>query len=203
MNTSKLAVFLLLIICVSAEAQIRRVGDILVVQSWKDGTDKIADQTVKFVLTQKTRSIQRDIKGSSGKVYRLGVVPAYYSDLKGEHWKVELREVLRNIGGTKKLLSEDLLYVSKPGKEWRHEFPLEDMAAFFYPDETSGFLVNGERWAEGSTLFYPLKMVRKIKVAGFVVTLTVGELTFTPNDPKHIKKFEIIVNFANASPAAR
>lgn len=165
----------------------------LVVQSWKKGTEKIHEQTLRVELTPDRRSYTKDVSSESGKVYRLSIKPDLLNDLKGENWVVVLNEVTRTKRSKKEKIGFNLLQTRPSG--WTHEFFQEDKAGYFYPNEGNHIIVNSYPWIEGVEPLYPLKMIRQFIVDGFLVTLSVGKVVFDENAKEKIKNFEIFVKF--------
>lgn len=169
--------------------------DTVFVSSWKKGSERVHEQILRAMLNSSIRSYEKDISSESGKIYRLSVKPDLLNSLKGENWVVQLREVITNQDSGKENLGDNLLNFSGPG--WRHEFPQEDKAAYFYPNESNHVLVNGYPLIEAKESLYPLRMVRQFEVDGFLVTLSVGEVVFDETNQSKIKCFEIYIKFSN------
>ncbi len=166
------------------------------VTSWKKGTEKITEQTLRIKLTPQNPDYEKNILSYSGKTYRLLVIPDYSKSLKGRNWKVELREVYFDENGNKQILGDDLLFVERPG-EVGDNFPRENFIAYFYPNEQNRILINGMPWVEGKKPLYPLKVVRNIHVENFLVTLRTGDVKFNEKENNNIDSFEIFVEFNN------
>lgn len=195
MKNRSLLMVLLIVCLVSPGTSQSSTKNEVVVSSWKKGDETITEQILEIRLTPENPSYEEDIRSCSGKVYRLLVLPKKRS-LKGEHWKVELREVILDERKDKINLDDDLLYAERPGSIGDN-FPREDLVAFFYPNSQNNILINNVPWIEGVLPLYPVNVTRKIQVEQFLVILRGGEIRFSEMNKEKIDLFQIFVEFAN------
>ena len=170
--------------------------DEVFVKSWKKGEEKVPDQTIQVVLSQKKVGFEKEISAISGKKYCLRILKNPDKSLKGEHWRVQLREITLD-ENHKEALSEDLLFNDKPGDTGRHVFPREDLAGIFYPYREKKIAAGGIPLIEWKA-FYPTKTKRKFLVDGFFVVVKSGSVEFDEKDKTKIQTFELNIEFKNA-----
>ncbi|MBK8812833.1 MAG: hypothetical protein IPN69_19175 [Acidobacteria bacterium] len=170
--------------------------DEVFVSSWKTGNEMITEQTVQIKITPENPSYEKEVLSDSGKVYKLLIVPNYSKSLKGENWKVELREVGFDKSKNVTSLGDDLLYVERPG-EVGDNFPRGDLIAYFYPNSKNSILINNVPWIEGVLPIYPVNVIRTIQVEDFLVILRSGEIQFNAKDKVKVDLFEIFIEFTN------
>jgi hypothetical protein len=155
-----LLVFCLTIFTVSSKAQVSEVDEIIV-ESWKKGREKITVQTIKVELTSQNPEFEKEFLSISGKKYRLSIIKNPITDVKGEHWKVMLKEIASNEDNTSNICS-DLLFKSRPCETGGDYFPREDYVAYFYPYEKKKVIVNEKTSLIEWKPFYLTKTIRKI-----------------------------------------
>lgn len=158
------------------------------VKSWSKGTASIAEQRFKIVLSSKNRTYKKVLTSGSGEKFVLDIVHNPYDELDLEHWQVRLfksisRNALRN--------RPDLLAPEKnePGK---HYFQEGDGVGVLYPRlEPIVYSDKGEPMYGDGYDFYFIKTVRKIRIQGFVLVLSVGDIKFDAKNPNRVDAMEL------------
>jgi hypothetical protein len=177
-----------------AKAQVSESQEVFV-QSWQHGTEIVHNQIFRVPLSPKLPEYTTVVVGSNKK-YKLNIIHNSLSNVKTEHWKIELREIkLANDG--KEVLGDNLLTMVKPGPG-RDYFPREDLIGYLYPEkETPMVRIGGVPYVEGYP-FYSIKMTRKIRVEGFHLIASVENYQFSNTDKSKLDFLDLIIEFQNA-----
>lgn len=184
----------------SAQAQSNQAENVFV-QSWKKGKETIGKQVIRVLLNDESKGFKTDIVSKSGKHYLLTAIHNPIRGLKGEHWKVELREVIFEPGNNKEVYSDNLLTQSNLPPDYSSS--REEYVNYFYPNEEKMVIINkvpkilavGNDNSLKPLPFYLTKVVRNIKVEQFLVTLKAGNYSFTEKNKNKLNSFEIFVEF--------
>ncbi|HMU33702.1 MAG TPA: hypothetical protein PKC89_07555 [Pyrinomonadaceae bacterium] len=166
------------------------------VRSWKQGSEKITEQTLNIQVTQKNPSFRGEVEGLLGSTYRIVVCPICGKDAVCDSWRVELYKLGRIRGKKGVYESGNLLLPSKPGPGEDY-FSKEDLVATFFPDTSKIFLVNGQPWFNGQRAVYPFTAERKIKVEDFFVVLKAKNAEFIENGRREFRSMDISIEFTN------
>lgn len=169
----------------------------IIVQSWKKGSETIPNQTIRISLGPGQREYTTEFMGSSGKIYRFIIIHQPLLNVKTEHWKMELHEVLQTREG-KYELGGDLLVGKPPGPHGGHYFPREDLVGYWYPNEDPPVVwIGGNPFFEGY-FFYLIKTTRKIRVEQFYLIAKAENYRFSNKDKSKLEFLDLIIEFQNA-----
>jgi hypothetical protein len=165
----------------------------ILVKSWHKGNEEITVQSLQIKLTKENTEFEKEILAMSGKKYLVSVVKNPDVDLKGEHWKVLMNEIVDKKNN--KDFCRDLLKTTKPC-ETGGDYFVSDYGAYFYPYEEKKILINGNPHIEWKPL-YPINTIRKFLVDGFYVIIKSGKIEFDEKDKTKICSFELNIDFRN------
>jgi hypothetical protein len=167
----------------------------VIAQSWRRGNDTVFNQTIRIQLNPKQSDYATEVLGASGEKFRLDVVHNPLPSVKTEHWKIKLREILTMRKG-KEAFSYDLLQLEPPDPN-KHDFPREDLASYLYPEKEPPIIwVREIPFIEGFA-FYPIKTIRKIRVAGFCLIAKVEDYQFSSIDKNRLNFLNLVIEFQN------
>lgn len=165
----------------------------VLVQSWQRGKETLSNQILQISLGGKQSEYTTEIIGSSGKRYKLSLIHNPLSNVKVEHWKIELNEIKLSSDG-KSEPSDNLLAKERPGPGGDN-FPREDLIGYLYPEKEAAVVsVSGIPFIEGFP-FYPIKITRKIRVEDFYVVIKVKHYKFSSTDNNKLDSLDLIVEF--------
>lgn len=195
----KLIFTIVFVLLVSNSVTGQGVSDEIKVQSWRQGSARIVEESVRVRVSAKNQEFSQTIRTTAGGKLLLRLIyipPVVSKDFETgsstESWRVELRPFDEK---KRKRLGGNLLRAEGPGKGGDY-FPREDLIGYLYPKTTSGSKINGVPFIDGR-LYYPILIPRKICVDKFSVLIKVLGYQLNTQNPHLVDFMDIVIDFKN------
>ena len=181
----------ILLFYVNENAQSKKADEIII-QSWQTGKETIINQQIELSLSTENKNYQTFNFSNSGKKYRLSVnflpvskTPLTTSGKTNEGWMVELREVNVNEKNEEEF---GINLLTKTKEEFGQDyFPLENKIGYLIFEGTETIV----------KMYYPIKIIRKIKIEGFYVIIAVKDYQINAVDNHKIDYLKVSIELKN------
>lgn len=165
--------------------------EMVVVQSWKKGESKVAEQVLNVSLQSEQAQYEFEVFSAPDKdrQFRLRMRQSAENTVRTPGlpcWIADFREVNKDSVSTANQIGYSLLSVEGPGVG--DNFPREEWAGYFCPIEKPNRVLDG--------LFYPMRAERRFLIEGFALSLQVTDYHFD-KDQKKLRNVQLRISFSN------
>lgn len=189
------------VLCIFFQFANAQMDELVVVHSWKKGTNQVVEGQFNLKLTSRERVFSTLVASLNGSTYQLiaKAIPSSKHSFSEtgrstDSWQIELREVQSSDSNT---LGKNLLSLEAEGT-CGDNFPREDLVGFLYPKTKSKITAEGRPMIDGK-FYYPIYSTRKIKVEGFFVFIKVEDFKLNEGDPHKTDFINVSIKFVNGS----